>query len=352
MVSALSINAQTASNYFPSQQGYKWYTESIPLDSLNNPISSLKYYGIDSFAVVSPYFGKSANIVLTKTGSESTINLIPFLDSVYFNFEGANGNEYFNPEVLPGLLSNIDTTLGINFINFFNPLKGWYPYYRFSSPNNVEYQIFKKDTAITVNSISATLRFELIGKKLADETLNTEIGAFDCKKFLREFRISYLLIIPIINDTIAIKMFGVENTDWLAPDNWKVKSYIPTTNVDLSYLGLPAFKIPGLESNILSTITEVENEPVLINDFKLNQNFPNPFNPSTTISWQIPVRSQVNLKLLNVLGEELETLVNELQEAGSHFKLYTTNSNLTSGIYFYQLKVGNFIQTKKMVLIK
>jgi hypothetical protein len=147
-------------------------------------------------------------------------------------------------------------------------------------------------------------------------------------------------------------MIGVENTIWLAPDNWKVKSYLPTTNVDLSYLGLPAFKIPGLESNILSTITEVENEPVLINDFKLNQNFPNPFNPSTTISWQIPVRSQVNLKLLNVLGEELETLVNEIQEAGSHFKLYTANSNLTSGIYFYQLKVGNFIQTKKMVLIK
>ncbi len=152
-------------------------------------------------------------------------------------------------------MGNIDSTLGINFINFFNSLKGWYSYYRFASANNVEYQVFKKDTAVTINSISATLRFELIGKKLTDETITTAIGTFDCKKFVLEVRLSYLFL-----NIFPIKMFGVEDTLWFAPDNWKVKSYIPTTNVDLSYLGFPAFNIPGLETNITTPITNVEDE--------------------------------------------------------------------------------------------
>jgi len=343
-----SILAQTASTYFPSQTGYKWNYESVPLDSLNNPVNEQKFFSIDSFAVTSQYNGKNANVVLSKTGPQSTINFQPYTDSIYYNFESSNGFEYFDPELFSGLLGNVDTTLGINFVTFFTSLKGWYSYYRFSSGNNIEYQIFKKDTAITVNTISATIRFELIGKKLQDESLNTAIGIFDCKKFLLEVRISYLLL-----NIIPVKMFGVENTVWLAPDNWKVKSYIPTTNVDLSYLGFPAFKIPGLESNITTPISGLEeNNYELVNNFKLYQNYPNPFNPSTKISWQLPVGSNVTLKLYNSLGEELETIVNEYFSEGIHSKLVTLNSTFPSGVYFYQLKVGNQVQSKKMILIK
>jgi hypothetical protein len=338
---------QTASTYFPSQTGYKWNYESIPLDSLNNPVNIQKFFSIDSFAVTSQYNGKNANIVLSKTGPQSTINFQPYTDSIYYNFESSNGFEYFDPELFSGLLGNVDTTLGINFITFFNSLKGWYSYYRFASGNNVEYQIFKKDTAITVNSISATIRFELIGKQLPEENLNTAIGNFNCKKFLLEVRISYLLL-----NIFPVKMFGVENTIWLAPDNWKVKSYIPTTNVDLSYLGFPAFRIPGLESNITTPITNVEDSYEVVKDFELFQNYPNPFNPSTKISWQLPVGSNVTLKVFNTLGEELETIVNEYLSAGFHSKVVTLNSKFPSGIYFYQLKAGNLVQSKKMLMIK
>ena len=343
-----SIIAQTASTYFPSQTGFKWNYESVPLDSLNNPVTEQKYFSIDSFAVVTLFSGKDANIVLSKTGPQSTINFQPYTDSIYYNFESSNGFEYFDPELFSGLLGDVDTTLGINFITFFNSLKGWYSYYRFSSGNDIEYQIFKKDTAITVNTISATIRFELIGKKLQDESLNTAIGIFDCKKFLLEVRISYLLL-----NIFPVKMFGVENTVWLAPENWKVKSYIPTTNVDLSYLGFPAFKIPGLESNITTSISGLEeNNFGLVNNFKLYQNHPNPFNPITKISWQLPVSSNVTLKLYSSIGEELETIVDEYFSAGFHSKLVTLNSKFPSGVYFYQLKVDNLVQSKKMILIK
>jgi hypothetical protein len=86
--------------------------------------------------------------------------------------------------------------------------------------------------------------------------------------------------------------------------------------------------------------------------FYLAQNYPNPFNPSTIISYQLPVNSKVNLKIFNTLGQEVETFVNEFQIAGFHSLLYTPHSSLPSGVYFYQLTAGNFVCTKKIILIK
>ncbi len=85
--------------------------------------------------------------------------------------------------------------------------------------------------------------------------------------------------------------------------------------------------------------------------FELYSNYPNPFNPSTTISYQVPSTAYTSLKIFDTLGREIATLVNGIKAAG----FYTVNynaSNLTSGIYFCQLKCGSFSQTKKMVLAK
>jgi hypothetical protein len=85
--------------------------------------------------------------------------------------------------------------------------------------------------------------------------------------------------------------------------------------------------------------------------FALEQNYPNPFNPTTTISYQLPVASQVSLKVYDVLGREVMTLVNGEQEAGV-YNLSLNGATLSSGIYFYRLQSGNFVQTKKMMLVK
>jgi hypothetical protein len=96
--------------------------------------------------------------------------------------------------------------------------------------------------------------------------------------------------------------------------------------------------------------------------FSLEQNYPNPFNPSTKISWQSPVGSWQSLKIYDILGNEVATLVNEYRDAGSYeveFNLpagrqgpASSIKNLVSGIYFYRLQAGSFIETKKMILLK
>jgi len=86
-------------------------------------------------------------------------------------------------------------------------------------------------------------------------------------------------------------------------------------------------------------------------EYKLNQNYPNPFNPSTVISYAIPKSGIVNLKIFNVLGQLVRTLVNQSQLAGTHQVTFNANS-LSSGVYFYSLTVDNFTSVKKMMLIK
>ena len=86
-------------------------------------------------------------------------------------------------------------------------------------------------------------------------------------------------------------------------------------------------------------------------EFKLFQNYPNPFNPSTTINWEQPFRSHVSLKIYDILGREVLTLINEVRTAGA-YSIKFNASNLPSGIYFYKLDMDNFHQTKKMMLLK
>jgi protocatechuate 3,4-dioxygenase beta subunit len=96
----------------------------------------------------------------------------------------------------------------------------------------------------------------------------------------------------------------------------------------------------------------IENaSPAVIGSFELNQNYPNPFNPSTTINFKVPNQSKVSLKVYNILGSEVATLVNETKAAGS-YNITFNASRLSSGVYFYQLKSGNFTSTKKLILMK
>jgi len=83
----------------------------------------------------------------------------------------------------------------------------------------------------------------------------------------------------------------------------------------------------------------------------LSQNFPNPFNPTTTIKFSIPEASVVTLKIYNILGEEVKTLVDEFKEIGNHSVQFNAN-NLASGMYLYRIQAGSFVETKKMILIK
>lgn len=121
----------------------------------------------------------------------------------------------------------------------------------------------------------------------------------------------------------------------------------------LTYSGaLNLYFVYGSKSNNTTTgINERQNDRNVPTKFSLSQNFPNPFNPSTVINWKLTVGGFVTLKVYDVLGKEIVTLVNNELEAGSYSVNFDA-SHLSSGVYFYTLKVGSFIQTNKMLLMK
>ena len=104
-------------------------------------------------------------------------------------------------------------------------------------------------------------------------------------------------------------------------------------------------------------VKAAQNTPA---EFELQQNYPNPFNPTTTIQYDIPKAEHVTLKVYDILGNEVETLVNSEQQAGNYSVQFSTSGStssgvrgqIASGIYFYRLKAGSFVQTKKMLLLK
>lgn len=94
-----------------------------------------------------------------------------------------------------------------------------------------------------------------------------------------------------------------------------------------------------------------KNSPEIPASYHLDQNFPNPFNPTTVINYQLLDNSLVTLKVYDVLGREVIMLVNERQSAGNHSVRFNA-ANLPSGVYFYRLKTQNYVNTMKMVLLK
>ena len=154
-------------------------------------------------------------------------------------------------------------------------------------------------------------------------------------------------------DPILINNIGIDSVDCVylrISGNFKITviqiDYLVFTNVMYEILDV----IDDFED---STIVGVEDELSIPTNYSLSQNYPNPFNPETAIKFQVPTFSHIILKIFDVLGREVETLVNEDRFAGEYTVKFS-GLNLASGMYIYQLNVGNgqFVQTKKMILMK
>jgi hypothetical protein len=151
----------------------------------------------------------------------------------------------------------------------------------------------------------------------------------------------------ILKDSI---LYGVSNTDTLG--NCNITLDPPITEIGNAELIITGYNcLPSSFPLIITSIEDDDNNAVPY-ETKLYDNYPNPFNPSTKISWQSPVGGWQTLKIFDVLGREVETLVDEFRDAGFNYTFYNVNSSLPSGVYFYQLKTGSFTQTKKMILLR
>jgi hypothetical protein len=356
---------------------------------------------------------------------------------------GTDGYEYFRVGILGDFLASIDSLItfdNFTFVDFFTSIQNWYSVYRFAANVNQEYTIFSIDTTVTNDTLDLPLRFEYLGERLADETITTGLGTFVCKKFFIQQGVSILIIIPPFPPFVQPLAFE-EDTVWIAESNWIVQDILPTTHIDLSFIGIVPFFIPGLVTEIIdpaiipvelisfsafsetgnvnlawSTATETNNFGFQIERsdeskyfeqigfvpgsgtttetqeysyldrtvkagtyfyrlkqidfngefeysneievevyaplaFELGQNYPNPFNPTTSIQYTISSRQFVTIKVYDVLGNEIATLVNEEKPAGV-YQAEFNEFGLPSGNYFYRLQAGAYVDTKKMILLR
>ncbi len=153
--------------------------------------------------------------------------------------------------------------------------------------------------------------------------------------------------------------FRTYEYSWLVSYNYKLAQGIGLYNIRNGYdFGESYFTLNGCVIDDIvygdTTLTDIDDPQNQIpTEFRLEQNYPNPFNPSTKISWQLPAACTVTLKIFNAVGEEVATILNDAyQNAGEHSSLVTLNSSWPSGVYFYKIRAGNFVDIKKMILLK
>lgn len=175
------------------------------------------------------------------------------------------------------------------------------------------------------------------------------------------------LIINIGNCLIILKFTGQLNQHYYEIYYAKIgeltqpnASVLPSTIFDFNndnqkdiLFSLDLYNAPNISYILLrdTTAVSVENAQNNLFGFQLFANYPNPFNPSTMISFNLPLSGNVLLKVFDILGNEVANLINEHKEPG-HYSIEFNGSGLSSGIYFYQLVAENFILTKKMILLK
>jgi len=163
--------------------------------------------------------------------------------------------------------------------------------------------------------------------------------------------------------------FEVERQNVGQESEWKNIGFVPghgTTSevqyysfVDENISGLLRYRLKQIDYDGSFSFSDIVEVQSLLNlSFELAQNYPNPFNPITNISYTLPKDSRVTLTIYNTLGEAVETLVNEMQAANRYEAVWNATT-LPSGVYFYRLQAlptgrqaGNFVETKKMVLMK
>ncbi len=155
---------------------------------------------------------------------------------------------------------------------------------------------------------------------------------------------------PSVSDTRTLLSFGPFTIDPPGspdPDTIQV-AFAIVSGEDPTLLQLHAENARRMYSEIVAGVTEAVMVPAAP---RLIQNYPNPFNPSTTIRFSIPRAGEVSLKIFNLLGEEVATLVSEDMDAGT-YKIHWDATGQPSGVYFYRLLTNDFVQTRKLVLLR
>ena len=225
-------------------------------------------------------------------------------------------------------------------------------------PNGYQYQVIKSSDSTTryihLDSLTACV-YEYEN----DSSRGFKTDSLRCSEgdwFGRDRFCEFIDTATILN--YQTWMMGIS---WIAPDITLAHTLAMDIGMIYQYIyesygwgiewisNLVYAKIDGVEfGDIVNSQSDIKNE---LTSFNLHQNYPNPFNPSTSISYSISEMEFVTLKVYDVLGNEIANLVSEEKRIGN-YEIEFNASKLPSGIYFYQIQAGSFVETKKMVLLK
>jgi hypothetical protein len=223
---------------------------------------------------------------------------------------------------------------------------------------NYIYSIFNTGDGILVgcdNGYSATGEMKYLSFKMYENSTYVKVLDDEARAFVSN---GEFIIMVCLNHIYCSKDKG---------QSWKLFDQGISDSLGLSYnffdassnresLFVSCYYYPttsGIYTRLISDLTSIyndQNKNTIIN-YSLSQNYPNPFNPTTTIEYEIPKRTNVKIEVFDLLGKNIETLLSKEQSAGN-YKLNYDASKLSSGIYFYKITAGGFVQTKKMILIK
>ena len=339
----ISSYAQDAASYFPANPGYTWNYKIFRLDSANNINDSTAYYQVDSFAVTQNYNGKSSNVIISKASQSLTTPLIPLPDSTFISLEGSDAYLYYKLNI-DSLIGSVSSSPVLSKNLNTNDEGGWLSFYKFAQTENQSYQIYLLDTTVNYSGLLLKARFEVVGTRVTDQNIQIETENYNCKKFV----VNYIISVNLLGSYSPL--FKIPDTVWIAENQWIVQETMPS--VTTNPLGLGEIFIRGTKKVLIpQNPTGINDIQAKVNEFKLYQNYPNPFNPSTKIKFRISDLGLVSLKIYDVLGREVTTLVNEEKPAGT-YEVTWNAANLPSGLYFYQIKAGSYTATKKLLLLK
>ena len=309
--------------YKTTDGGSVWFEVTTPISSYYSSLSSLHFTDSDNGWITGWWkkYDSTGYLILpifrTTDGGESWINQSIYTGSAWDG--GIINSVYFVNESVGwvvGVLA-VQTTISSRIYKTTDGGSNWieqnHPTYPFLYLSSVFF--IDESTGWTVSRNPPYVPFYII--------LYTTNGGADWIEQVQDVMISLIDV-----------FFVDENNGWAVGDSGKI---VHTTNGGVTFV----------------EEKEIDELPT---DYHLIQNYPNPFNPSTKISWQSPLGSWQTLKVYDVLGNEVATLVDGYKPAGSYEVEFNSHSgegrNLTSGIYFYRLQAGEFIETRKMVLLK
>jgi photosystem II stability/assembly factor-like uncharacterized protein len=324
----------------------------------------------------------SGQIWHTTDGGSTWTQQVPSTNEARFGISFADSTAGWAVGSRNGLI-NIDATTngGVNWTNQTgNNIYGWlYKVDAFSTttafsigdayaPQETGFVVRTTDEGSTWTQLNTGVIPFLNGIEIADSTNGFIVGDDGFIMATTDGGNSWTAQTSGTSDTLQDVSFASPNYGWVCGFSGTIRRTVnggtewtgDTSNITQNLNGIFAFDTINvwavgdggtiLHRNSIPTGVQQSSGSV-IKEFTLLQNYPNPFNPSTTINYRIPRSGFVTLKVYDILGKEVATLVNEEKPAGS-YEIEFSADKLPSGVYYYQLKTGSFIKTKKMVLLK